>query len=183
MKVDVERDGLSVGVGVPPAASGVEAAYLENRPALLRFLRARGADDAAEDLLQEVWLRIRRSQTGPIPAPLPYLYKVANSVMIDRHRSLSQGARRDADWSEAHVEQAQTSPEADIAARQEVAQLLFLLERLGPRVAAALRRHRIDGLSQREVAAELGVSISTVESDLRTAYRALLEWKERRDEA
>ena len=183
MEEGVERETLIDGVGVPPAASGLEAAYLENRPALLRFLRARGAGDAAEDLLQDVWIRIGRSRPGPVPAPLPYLYRVANSVMVDRHRSQSQAARRDADWSAAHVEQAQASPETDVAARQEAAQLLYLLGRLNPRVAAALRRHRIDGLSQREVAAELGVSISTVESDLRTAYRALLEWKERRDEA
>ncbi|QNE05665.1 RNA polymerase sigma factor [Croceicoccus marinus] len=182
MERDVEREGLIDGADVPQPA-GIEGVYLANRPALLRFLRARGAGDAAEDLLQEIWLRITASRPGPVPAPLAYLYRVANNVMIDRHRSLSQAARRDADWSETHAEQAQPSPENDIAARQEAAQLLHLVDGLGPRVAAALRRHRIDGLSQREVAAELGVSISTIESDLRTAYRVLLAWKERRDEA
>lgn len=182
MELDVEREGLINDAGVPLPA-GLEGAYLANRPALLRFLRARGAGEAAEDLLQEVWLRISASRPGPVPNPLPYLYRVANNVMIDRHRSVSQATRRDADWIEAQGEQAQPSPETDVAARQEVAKLLSLVDRLGPRVAAALRRHRIDGLSQRDVAAELGVSISTVESDLRTAYRALLAWKERRDEA
>ncbi|HEY0324811.1 MAG TPA: RNA polymerase subunit sigma-70, partial [Allosphingosinicella sp.] len=35
------------------AGGGLEAVFLTHRAALLRFLRARGAGDAAEDLLQE----------------------------------------------------------------------------------------------------------------------------------
>ncbi|WP_230292378.1 RNA polymerase sigma factor [Croceicoccus sp. Ery5] len=180
--IAVERDSRREDSTTRPA-SGLEAAYLQNRPALLRFLKARGAGEAAEDLLQEIWLRIRNAPAGPVPAPLPYLYRMANNAMIDRHRSLAQSARRDSDWAETQAEPEQPSPESGVAARQEVAQLLHLVDRLGPRTGAILRRHRIDGLSQREVAAEMGISISTVESDLRTAYRALLEWKERRDEA
>lgn len=36
-----------------------------------------------------------------------------------------------------------------------------------------LLRHRVDGVSQRLLASEFGVSRSTVESDLRLAYRWL----------
>lgn len=179
----MKREGELQKPGSDMPASGLEAAYLDHRAALLRFLRARGAGDSAEDILHDVWLRLRNSRPGPVPAPLPYLYRVANSAMIDRHRSLAQAGRRDANWAQSHAEHALPSPEAGTAAKQEVAQLLYLVDRLGPRTGAILRRHRIDGLSQREVAAEMGISISTVESDLRTAYRALLEWKERRDEA
>src|SRR3546814_7319607 len=68
-----------------------------------------------------------------------------------------------------------------MAAAQEAAQIFRFLNRLGPRTATAFRRHRVDGVAQKEIAVELGVSLSTVESDLRTAYRALREWKERRD--
>ena len=164
-------------------ASGIEAAYLEHRAELLRFLRARGAGDAAEDLLQDVWLRIAKSASGPVENPRAYLFRAANMAMIDRHRSTTQAARRDRDWSETHPGRVHPSPEGGVAASQEVARVLALVDRLGPRAATALRRHRIDGLSQREVAEELGVSLSTVESDLRAAYRALSEWKERSLEA
>ena len=60
---------------------------------------------------------------------------------------------------------------------------MALLDGLGPRVAAVFRRHRVDGAPQRQLAEEFGVSLSTVESDLRAAYRALSEWKERQNEA
>jgi RNA polymerase sigma-70 factor (ECF subfamily) len=49
-------------------------------------------------------------------------------------------------------------------------------------VEAIFRRHRIDGLPQRQLAEEFGVSLSTVESDLRRAYAALAQLKERLDE-
>lgn len=170
----------STGSVESEAPSGLEATYLDNRDALLRFLRARGAGDAAEDLLHEVWLRISRVRSGPVASPLAYLYSVANMAMIDRHRSAVQAARRDAEWSGTRRDR-EPSPEAGVADAQEVASVLAVIERLGPRAATAFRRHRIDGIGQRQVADELGISLSTVESDLRGAYRALLEWRERRD--
>lgn len=69
-------------------------------------------------------------------------------------------------------------PERELAARQEVARVERALAELGPRAAAILRRHRIDGLTQRAIAAEFGVSLSTVESDLRRAYAAILATRE-----
>ena len=53
---------------------------------------------------------------------------------------------------------------------------------LPERAVAVFRRTRIDGVTQRVIAGELGVSISTVESDLRLVYRALAELRERLDE-
>ncbi len=157
--------------------------FLANRAALLRFVIARGAGDAAEDVLQDVWLKIAKagSSAGPIAAPLPYLYRAANSVMIDRFRAQRQSAARESAWHE-HREDTVPTPERITAGRQEVAGALRALEQAGPRASLAFRRHRIDGVSQRDLAAELGVALSTVESDLRTAYRIISEFRERGDE-
>ncbi|WP_374408431.1 RNA polymerase sigma factor [Pelagerythrobacter sp.] len=168
--------------------SGLEQAFLDSRERLLRFFAARGAGDAAEDLLQELWLKVSAGGSGPIAAPLPYLFRAANSLMIDRYRSQVQAARRDHDWSEANtgaVPGMTDSPSAErvVAARQFARLVDETLATLEPRAATAFRRHRVDGIGQRQVAQELGVSLSTVESDLRIAYRALAELKERMDEA
>jgi RNA polymerase sigma factor (sigma-70 family) len=169
--------------------TGLEEVFFENRDRLVRFLVARGAGDAAEDLAQEIWLKISAGQTGPVASPLSYLYRVADSLMIDRFRSLRQAAKRDRDWSDANsgatpgVSDA-PSPERRIAAQDFMRLVAELLARLEPpRVAEVFRRHRIDGVPQRQVADEFGISLSTVESDLRTAYRALADLKERHDEA
>lgn len=168
-----------------PSHAGLEAAFLENRDKLLRFLRARGAGDAAEDLVQEVWLKIAGRPTGPVAAPLSYLFRTADLLMIDRFRSTRQAGMRDRDWSAVNAGDppgvsAEPSAERKVLAAQEAASLMTLLDGLGPRTATIFRRHRIDGIAQKTVAAELGVSLSTVEADLRTAYRAISDWKEQR---
>jgi RNA polymerase sigma factor (sigma-70 family) len=169
--------------------TGLEGAFLENRERLVRFLVARGAGDAAEDLAQEIWLKISSARPGPIASPLSYLYRVADTLMIDRFRSQRQGSRRDRDWSELNlgaVPGVSDAPSAErqVAAGELVRRVAELLARLEPpRVAEVFRRHRIDGVAQRQVAAEFGISLSTVESDLRIAYRALADLKEHYDEA
>lgn len=164
--------------------AGLEAAFLEHREKLLRFLRARGAGDAAEDLVQEVWLKISASRLGPVASPLSYLFRTADLLMIDRFRSTRQADVRDRDWSDVNAGDppgvsAEPSAERRMAAAQEAASVLALLDGLGTRTATIFRRHRIEGTAQKVVAAEMGLSLSTVESDLRIAYRALAEWKER----
>jgi RNA polymerase sigma-70 factor (ECF subfamily) len=168
---------------------GLESAFFDHRERLVRFLVARGAGDAAEDLVQDVWLKISSGRAGPIASPVAYLYRVADSLMIDRFRSRRQAARRDKDWAEIDsgaVPGVSDAPSAErqLAAREFVRLVAELLARLEPpRIAEVFRRHRIDGVPQKQVAEEFGVSLSTVESDLRTAYRALAELKERHDEA
>jgi len=44
------------------------------------------------------------------------------------------------------------------------------------------RMHRIDGQTQREIAASMGLSSSTIESDLRLVYRLLDELRRRLNE-
>lgn len=161
--------------------------FIANRQRLLRFLRARGAGDAAEDLVQELWIKISSGAPGPIAAPLSYLFRAADLLMIDRYRSIRQAQQRDRDWTQVHTDgggvSEEPSAERRVAARQDAARVLAELDRLGPRVAAIFRRHRVEGIPQRQVAEEFGISLSTVESDLRAAYRAIREWKERFDEA
>lgn len=175
--------------GLPEiGSSGLEEVFLANRERLLRFLRARGAGDAAEDLLQEIWLKIAGRASGPVASPLSYLFRTADMLMIDRYRASAQARRRDRAWSEAHdgaVPGVSDAPSAErrIIGREHARLVAEALDALGPRVSAVFRAHRIDGLPQRRVAELFGVSLSTVESDLRKAYAALAELKERIDEA
>jgi RNA polymerase sigma factor (sigma-70 family) len=167
-------------------STGLEAVFLSNRDRLLAFLRAHGAGDAAEDLLQELWLKVSSAPGGPIAQPLSYLYRAANNVMLDRYRSQQQATRRDQDWTEAATtipgQSDEPSTERRLIAREQLRLAQAALDALGERPAAIFRRHRIDGVGQRDIAAEFGVSISTVESDLRRAYRAMIDLRSRLDE-
>ncbi len=158
--------------------TGLEAALLANRDKLRRFLIARGAGEDADDLIQDLWLKLSTSTSGPAASPMAYLYRAANTMMIDRYRSRKRAERRDREWidSEGHGNDgAAMSPagERAISARQEIAKVAAALAQLGVRKETVFRRIRIDRVPQRQVAEELGVSISTVENDLRIACRTL----------
>lgn len=169
------------------SSAGLETVFLSNRDRLLAFLRAHGAGDAAEDLLQELWFKIAAVPTGPIAQPLSYLYRAANNLMLDRYRSQQQASKRDHDWTDSATtvpgQSDDPSSERRLIAREQLRLAQAALDDLGERPAAIFRRHRIDGVGQRDIAAEFGVSLSTVESDLRRAYRAMIELRSKWDEA
>lgn len=163
---------------MPPA--GLEAVFLANRDKLVRFLRARGAGDAAEDLAQDLWIKVRAQPEGPIANPVAYLYRAADLLMIDRYRSRRQAERREQAWEDDRhgFGASSPSPEREVSARQEAARVAAVLAAMGERKAAIFRRVRVDGEPQRSVAEAFGVSLSTVESDLRDVARALVKLKD-----
>ncbi|HTU09927.1 MAG TPA: sigma-70 family RNA polymerase sigma factor [Allosphingosinicella sp.] len=165
--------------------SGLEAVFLENRAALLRFLRARGAGDHAEDLLQEMWIKASAGASGPIADPLAYLYRAANNLMLDRRRAELRGQKRDHDWHDVSGDSLGISEspggERVLIAREQLQAVEEALRALGERTDFVFRRFRVEGQSQRDIADELGISLSAVEKHLQKAYRALIELRRRFD--
>lgn len=166
--------------------NGLEAVFLENRERLVRFIRARGGGDATDDLVQELWLRASRVDTGPIAEPLSYLYRVANNLMLDHRRSAGRSARREQDWGVAAGPTSagvsdEPSGERVLIARERLRLAEAALVEAGERAATVFRKFRLEGLGQREIAQELGISLSAVEKDLQKAYRALVEFRRKSD--
>ena len=66
------------------SAGGLRALFLAERPMFRRLLVARlGSADEADDVLQELWLRLDRA-SGPVAEPLGYLYRMAANLATDR---------------------------------------------------------------------------------------------------
>jgi len=166
---------------------GLQQVFEENRGSLLRYLRAHGAGHAAEDLLQELWFKAASHAGGPIASPRNYLFRAATNLMIDYRRAESQGQRREKEWSGLADRLGNSvandpGPERGLDAQRRLTIVERELQKLPPRALAIFREHRLDGATQREIAARFGVSTSTVESDLRQAYRLLDEIRRRLDE-
>ena len=166
---------------------GLQLVFEQQRKPLLRYFRAHGAGDAAEDCLHELWLKISATPTGPIAAPRSYLFRAATNLMIDRRRAMAQAARRDHHWSEATDrlgDAVAPDPDAarDLDARRTLAKVERELAALPPRALAIFREHRVEGRTQRQIAERRGLSNSTIESDLRLAYRIIADIRERLDE-
>jgi len=151
------------------------------RPALLRFMVARGAspEDAA-DLVQELYLKVGRLDDSAITEPRAYLYRMADNLVLDSRRSASRRTQRNSAW--AHTGHG-PDPERDdrpgaeqvLIARDQLARVARALDALPERTAAVFRRFRLEGQSQRTIAAEFAISLSAVEKHLQRAYRAVLE--------
>jgi RNA polymerase sigma-70 factor (ECF subfamily) len=170
-RIDVHPDPEMV-------ASGLNAVLLANREALLRFLRARGAGEDAEDVLQDLWLKVERLQApGPIADPRAYLFRMADNLMHDRVRANMRRISREQAWNEAgHDPEGQDdrpSAERMLAARQRLLQVERALATLGERTQSIFRRFRLDGVSQGRIAQEEGISLSAVEKHLQRAYRTV----------
>ena len=167
-------------------ATGLSQIFMANRGALLRFLRARGAGADAEDLLQDMWMKLEAKDLGPVADPLPYLYRMANNLMLDRYRSATRRERREQDWAGgAGGVMAEASEAVPIDERlvlnEQLTRAREALRALGPRVELVFRRFRIEGVGQKTIAEELGVSLTTVEKDLQKAYRAMIALKQDMD--
>lgn len=155
-------------------AQGIEGVLLANRDRIVRFLEVRGAGDSAEDLFQDLWMRMTDRKAGPIADPLPYIMRAANNLMLDRYRSARQSDLRDKAWGEASATHS-PSTENSLISREQLALVETAIAATGERPARIFRRFRVDGQNQRDIASEMGVSLSTVEADLRKVYAALAE--------
>ncbi|WP_447410685.1 sigma factor, partial [Clostridium perfringens] len=73
------------------ADDGLRGIFLEQRAALLRMLTARlGNRDDAEDVLQDMWLRLDGLSDGPVAQPAAFLYRIAANLATDRRIAASR---------------------------------------------------------------------------------------------
>ncbi|WP_223811372.1 RNA polymerase sigma factor [Rhizorhabdus histidinilytica] len=164
-------------------SAGLAAVLAEHRPQLIRFFTSRTGDAAeAEDVVQEIWLHVARAGGGPIAHPLAYLHRVGMNITLDRLRERRRRERREQGWTDATTATAGNqavdeapSPLAVAEGRERIRALAAAIDKLPPGAARVFRRHKLDGLSHAEIAAELGISRSAVEKHIAVALRHLRE--------
>lgn len=165
--------------GSDQAAARLDAEFLRNRAKIARYLSARGAGESVEDLLQELWFKVAAISTdADVTDPTSYLFRMAHNLMLDRHRTERRRADRDhhyhgvSDLTGAGHDPS-PAPDRALIAKQQLAEVERVLKSLGPRTDFIFRRHRVEEVPQREIAAELGITVSAVEKHLQKAYRAV----------
>lgn len=139
------------------------------RPALRRHLqRQLGSSDAAEDAVQETFLRMLRyrgvDDAGECRA---LLFRVAASVVVDRQRYAK--ARRANDHcaiEDQELVSDEPQPDRSLANRQDLALLRRAILALPPRCREVFLLHRFEGLSYRDIARRFGTSERTVENQI-----------------
>jgi RNA polymerase sigma factor (sigma-70 family) len=130
----------------------------------------------ADDLTQKVFERmINRGDSEHIGNPQGYLFQVAANLLTERARA---GARRrtflaDGIPADAAEPVEELSPERILLGKEAYERILIALRELPTRVRAVFVLARFEELKAPEIANRLGVSVSTVEKDMRRAVAHL----------
>ena len=150
-----------------------DGAYRAMRTHLQVFIARRVENtQTAEDLTQEVLLRLVRSNANELADPAAWLYRVARNVIIDHYRT----RRPDPAGVEASELSNSVDPFADdpSLARQELAQCLrSLINQLDEPYRSAITAVDLDGRTHASVAAQTGLSVPGVKSRVQRARRQL----------
>jgi RNA polymerase sigma factor (sigma-70 family) len=129
-----------------------------------------------DDIVQEMYARIvSQPSLEAIKYPRQYAIQTATAIIIDhmrRSRVISINAAGDLDQLE--ISSPDASPEQQLEFREEIAAVARLLSLLPARTRDVLIMRRIEGLSQRETADRLGISIKTVEKHMTQGVAALM---------
>lgn len=161
--------------------AGLAAAFLAHRDRLVRFFTSRTRDaHEAEDIVQEIYLRLGKAGIGPVADPLGYMHRIGLNIVVDRVRERERRQRREHDWGEATTTRlgedlVDESPSqiAQLLSRERHQRFAVALATMPPAAARVFRMHRIEGLGHKDVAARLGISCKGVEKNMATALRHL----------
>jgi RNA polymerase sigma-70 factor (ECF subfamily) len=135
-----------------------------------RLTRRFGSAEFASDVLQETYLRLEAmNDAGPVGSPKAYLFRIAVNIANDRRRAESR--RLAPDEVDILLDIPDERPDAAriIEARSELARLRRAIAELPERRRQVLVMSRIEDVPHREIARRLGVTVRTVETDLKQA--------------
>lgn len=155
-----------------PDANALARFHWEYRPALMAFFLRRVRNPTeAEDLTQEVFIRIAASDAGGMRSADAYIFQVAANLLRDRDRRAAVRSGYVADMLRADGIGIETLDPFRVAAGRETLALLVAgLDELPERTRQIFLLYRYENIDQRTIAASFGISVSAVEKHI---YRAM----------
>lgn len=130
-----------------------------------------------EDIVQECYCRLAQLRdVDAIDEPRAYLFTIARRLAVQQRRRASVVRLETLDpdiemraWDDA------PGPDRIAAARQELGRVKAAMATLSERARRIFIMRKVEGLSQKEIAATLGVSEAIVENDASRSLRAVLK--------
>jgi RNA polymerase sigma-70 factor (ECF subfamily) len=144
--------------------------YDSYAPMLLRFVRRLGAAEDAEDVVQNVYLRVVRLSAqfdSSVPSARAWLFAIAVRVVQERRRSL----RRLTHAMTAFATQKQSCP--TMVESPAASDLVLCLSKLSLAKRMVLLLAEVEGFSCAEIAEMLDIPVGTVWTRLHHARREL----------
>jgi len=162
----------------PSQVLSTETLYRDHNSWLRNWLRRKlGCSHLAADLAQDTYVRLMSAGTTPgVADSRRYLARIANGLVIDLYRRRHVEA--------AYLESVRHLPEAEVPGSETrlliietLLEIDAMLDGLPAKVRQAFLLRQLDACSYREIAAQMAVSVSSVEKyvaqGLAACYTAL----------
>jgi RNA polymerase sigma factor (sigma-70 family) len=165
----------NVQVREPSREQRLGGLVLRYRQPLIRYFVRKGvSSDAAEDCVQDVFLRLANTDDATIENAEAYLFTVASSVLIDRaRRARTHGAGQHVPIEEFALASGEAPPDRVFEDREALMRLAAVLEELPPTTREMFLLCRLDGLSYTQIAVRYAVNVRAVERQIGRALKHL----------
>ncbi len=149
-----------------------QALIEKHRKELHRFLLKRVAcADTANDLLQDMFLRlVNLKSSEPVLNPRAFVYRIAANLATDHLRRNRESIELDAP-EVAKISDNKGEPEHIVFSQQQIALCEKVLSEISPLSLKILVMSRFDGYTHKQIADELGISVSWVEKNIISALK------------
>ena len=156
------------------AGVGLDEMYRAHGPGLLSYLRRYAGNDAASDLLHDVFVRLAGSpRRHGLANPGGFLRRIAQNLLIDRARKHKRDNVVLFPLQEEHDAASAPEQEHALAAKDLLRTYEQAVEAMPEKTRRVFLLRRVDGLSYREIHERLGIEISTVDYHMVKALRYL----------
>ena len=163
----------------PPSTSGnhyeafIEQLFRTHYAALCRAIRPIVRDrDTAEDIVQDVFMKIWRSQT-PLDneqSVKAYLFRAAINTALN----FLEKNKRTTPWEDTLADQyGINSTEEALAYRETEQKIAYALEQLPPRCKVVFSLSRFEDMSYADIAQHLDISVKAVEKHMGKALKIM----------
>ncbi len=162
---------MTRGFGSDPLQQDLADFFEAENVGLLNYLRRQvGSPQIAAELAQETYLRfLRLSNPREISDLKAFLFTIATNLARDCARQRARFNARELLPLDSTLPDPGPEIEDRLASEQALLRLERAIDALPTKTREVFLRYRVDGLSQREIAAELGISERTVEYHVRQA--------------
>lgn len=155
---------------------------LAHEPRLRIWLQSRFSETTdVDDVIQDSYVRVLAArETRELQSPKAFFFATARNLMIERWRKRQiANVTYLGDLSDLPALEDGDDVSETVARRQEVELMIQAIQSLPKRCRQVMMLRNVYGLSQREIATELGISLRTVETQVAIGVKRCTRFGER----
>ncbi len=169
-------DDVVLGIGIKEGKEQAFAQFFDKYHSLLLAYMTTytGNRNVAEEMVQQAFVTLweKRELLDAAQSPRHYLFAIAQNLFKKKHRELR---KRDSFLEELKLQEINKALEDPDNLEKRLKRLREIMETLPPRCREILVLNKFEGLKYQQIADRMEISVKTVESQMRIAYKKIRE--------